>query len=126
MTVNGYMVKVQAIGTSTLIVVSSYFEGVREAALDYFMPVLLTDSWLERSGFFAPNKEESHPLYFYKEDFHHFYIERTRPHVYTVCLSDDAGQLAEVLESIEYLHELQNVFFELTGQELEVQAEEKT
>lgn len=85
--------------------------------LDYFQmsPIPLTEEWLLRFGFRDPDEigwyhlETDFADYIYKSDYKIF-EQAVEP--------GDLGFVVEIAENIKYVHQLQNIYFFLTGEEL--------
>lgn len=107
------------------------FHPKDENGKDLYEPIPLTEEWLVRLGFRRENKKESeqHDNYFstsiidinfclayahFRDDYG-LYIEYTdSPH------ESDDGTKYFVSCGIKYVHQLMNLFFALTGQELTI------
>jgi hypothetical protein len=92
--------RVDGITLEDIIVYGGYFRN--ELKIDMFEPVPLTEEWLERFGF------EKKYKCFVKEDF-----------VFIIG-HGLAYKLTLIANSPEYVHQLQNLYFALTGEELEI------
>lgn len=69
----------------------------------------LTEEWLLNFGF------KKQGIYYFKDDF--FGISDD---LYEVCLWNDGEQIGYKNENIKYIHQLQNLYFALTNEELTV------
>jgi hypothetical protein len=83
--------------------------------LDQFEPIPLTEEWLERMGFTYEDEEI-------------YYIRLDENNVLAYDLTDKdfavTGLWAE--HKINHVHELQNLYFALTGEELKIKDDETT
>lgn len=75
-------------------------------------PVPLTPEWLERCGFLA----HKNGLLVANGVF----IEHKPPRFVTLFYSDGTSYARPMGKHIEYLHQLQNLYFDLTGEELTI------
>ncbi len=76
-----------------------------------YQPIPLNEEWLVKLGFTIKNKPNGDIKYFYK-DFRYSLICKVNYDGYLFC-DDDI-----VLRDLDYIHELQNIYFVLTGTEL--------
>lgn len=83
---------------------------VPSTKLDYIIPVLLTREWLDRFGFYSEIIHESDTAIYVLKDLS-FYID------YYSLQPIDSG-FPIVKYKIKYVHQLQNLYFSLTGEEL--------
>lgn len=77
---------------------------------EWCQPILLTEDWLLKFGFYIVNPSFSNKIYYNK----------IRPEL-EIRLSGNEYNLgieSEWLKEIKYVHELQNLYFVLTGEEL--------
>ena len=88
---------------------------------DHIHPVLLTEVWLKDFGF---KKDEIRPIY--KKSFDEYAIEIT-VNVFSGSLEKDESWFVSILTGYgsqpvtltkQYVHQLQNLYFVLTGEEL--------
>jgi len=79
-----------------------------------FQPIPLTEEWLLKFGF---NKEENAFYYPYKAIFITINLGKY-PYI-GLCRKEDYA-LTDEFEYIKYVHQLQNLYFALTGNELEI------
>lgn len=94
-----------------------------EYALDDFEPIPLTPEILEKAGFEKLKKADTYRCYWGSLDkvlFIGFYGTGIFPTIVKEgeMVSDPTGAI--MLNKIEYLHQLQNLIFALTGQELTI------
>ena len=77
-----------------------------------YAPILLTDEWLLRFGFNEDHYGDYYREYNINPDKHfHSYFELTQ-------MSNKSYQIREYDIYIAYVHQLQNLYFALTGEEL--------
>jgi len=69
----------------------------------------LTEEWLLNFGF------EKQGIYYFKDYFFGIYDDLSE-----VCLWNDGEQIGYKNENIKYIHQLQNLYFALTNEELTV------
>jgi hypothetical protein len=100
--------------------VNTYFIGYdnnkKEAALWEFCPIPLTEEWLERLGF------RKVPVY--KGNLSHLQWNKDY-NGFFVGLQIHEGGLYYGRMEIKYVHQLQNLYFALTGEELEIKEKTK-
>lgn len=92
---------------------------------DYLEGIPLTEQWLEKLGFkketygIHEGANYKHTLWF--GDWHFNYGKHKNGQGYFIIQSnggyDDAGEL-DIIETCKYVHQLQNLYFALTGKEL--------
>lgn len=75
-------------------------------------PIPITEEWLIKLGFKIPSKNESHPFGNYKNTSARIIISRN----YQTNGYQTDGNI-----DIKYVHQLQNIYFYLTGEELVLQ-----
>jgi len=80
---------------------------------DSFTPIPLTEEWLLKFGFEKNDWKEIGKLFYYGWAKDSFLIESTRDNTF-FCLD---GKPETV---IKYVHQLQNLYFALTGEELKI------
>lgn len=77
---------------------------------NFYKPILITPKWLERMGFQRSKPPSPYP-YFYIEDF-------------DIAIAKEGFELLgsewPMGKSFKYVHQLQNLYFALTGEELEI------
>ena len=78
---------------------------------DEFDPIPLTEEILLKCGFTYIKETFS-----YHDKFHNIYISTIGEFVFSPFCSNDG----DCLIKIQYVHQLQNLYFALTGQELEI------
>ncbi len=78
-------------------------------------PIPLTQEWLVKFGF----KNDNDPDYFYLELPSGFIIHFT-PFSSGISTYDDGSQTNQLSIKLTYVHQLQNLYFALTGEELVV------
>lgn len=78
-----------------------------------FEPISLTEEWLLKFGFdkVLPRNDK---MYYRLNDY--FVIEDSR----VFLLGDDAFEILKLRQEIKYVHQLQNLYFALTGEELTI------
>lgn len=78
-----------------------------------FEPIPLTEEWLLKFGFdkVLPRNDK---IYYRLNDY--FVIEDSR----VFLLGDDAFEILKLRQEIKYVHQLQNLYFALTGEELTI------
>ena len=79
----------------------------------YANPISITPEWLEKLGFIRSDKTYSY------QTSDQFYIDWTMED--GICLNgiyDDIMSNGDKLEHIKYIHQLQNLYYALTGDEL--------
>lgn len=118
---NGFIVKVCMIESSQVCVAGEKLPEPVVSAYDYVKPIRITTQILENSGFSVLEKEDEHPIYLHSHLGATMYIEYNASSTYSFCLSTDDGQFIDVIRSFRYVHELQNIFFALTGYELQIE-----
>lgn len=78
-----------------------------------FRPILLTEYWLKRFGFKINTKRDDESVSFDYMNIGLFYIG----------MFNDEGWLLDAFDSMppmQYVHQLQNLYFALTGEELKL------
>ena len=85
-----------------------------EFPIDYIEPIILTEKWLFYFGFYmTSNQDFIGGLYTTKKQ-DGFYIDKE---TMCYCNIDYEGTIDDVIE-IKYVHQLQNLYFALTEEEL--------
>ena len=85
---------------------------------DDVQPIPLTEKWLLNLGF---EFNEFHKNYKVKVDYYHHSIKFYQNEwVYSNDISDAS---CHTITSIQYVHQLQNIYFALTGEELTIKNE---
>jgi len=79
-------------------------------------PIELTPEWLERAGFVMPEPNEWYNLI---DEYGGGYQYDMEHEEFSQSLQNDFGWMQR-LANIKYLHQLQNLYFALTGSELEI------
>ena len=79
------------------------------ADIDFYEPILLTEYWLYTFGF----KKTEHKYYYFISLFECYFNKEL-----DVLIN---GYKSSLFISIKYVHQLQNLYFALTGEELECQ-----
>jgi hypothetical protein len=98
---------------------------------DEIKPIHLTDEWMIKFGFIAEDKRPSKdhgqyfskPIYDYKYSFAyaHFRNDWGFYHSYTDAPNEEDNNKYDLIScDIKYVHQLQNLYFALTGEELEI------
>lgn len=100
-----------------------YNEGEEWVECDQFSPIPLTEYWLLRMGFSIGYGVFKNGLY--RDTFGDKVLLIEKPILYSnhaVLVKIDGGKklVLTVCETLGYVHQLQNLFFALTGQELEI------
>lgn len=114
---NGHVVIVSKIESHNVSVGSKTLEAPVITSYDYLQPIELTAGIFEKNGFSVLSSDD-HPLYYHEKLASTIYFEYSSPEIYSLCFSNDEGITIDVLRSIMYVHELQNIFYALTGFEL--------
>lgn len=81
------------------------------------VPIPITNEWLEKFGF-VPQNESSHLRYLgqsYSQCIQLNHTDETTYHLYICSKVEDQEVF---LGTINYVHELQNLYFSLTGEEI--------
>lgn len=90
------------------------------SAIDTLQPIPLTAEWLENFGFRTSGPKLLFlPIPNHKIEIHY----EMQPYGNIVTLQSDFGML--IPNDIQYIHQLQNLFFALTGEELNMKEETK-
>lgn len=82
----------------------------------HYRPILLTDEWLLKAGF----EKDDTGVDIYDQDYHEWY-QKELPIIGIICQSSDKSYLFDENTDtlrIKYVHQLQNLIFALTGEEL--------
>lgn len=106
------------------------------AQLAEFKPIQLTEEWLLKFGFVKENNRQStkHSEYFSKEiydckysfSFAYFRDDWGFYHSYTDAPNDNDNNKYDFIScGIKYVHQLQNLYFALTGEELTINTEQQ-
>jgi hypothetical protein len=117
---NGHVVQVTKIETSQLCVEGLSLPSAAITTYDYVQPISLSPELLEKNGFLTLSGGESRPLYFLEQLASNIYFEHSAPGTFSLCIISEDGQFIDLLRSFKHLHELQNIFFSLTGCELNI------
>lgn len=80
-------------------------------------PIPITPEWLERLGFEKVNSMSTSTLEYIATKFDRFYV---RIKDGNICLMTETDDYDTELVYIDHIHQLQNIYFALTGQELTV------
>lgn len=99
-----------------LIRASVYHIGKLQKMKDAYYPVTLTEKWLLKFGF----KNDNSPDYFYLELPSGFIIHYTPFSRGVSTYDDDKSQTNQLSMELIYVHQLQNLYFALTGDELQI------
>ena len=86
-----------------------------------YEPIPLKEDWLLRHGFFVKNFDYSIPISECKVVWLTLIPQDEECTAYSVCVTQkDEGELDQnvFLSDISYIHQLQNLYFALTGKEL--------
>ena len=118
---NGHIVTVTRIELEKASVESKTLEAPVITTYDYLQPIELSADIFEKNGF-SVLASDDHPLYYHEKLASTIYFEYSSPGVYSLCFSNDEGITIDVLRSIRHVHELQNIFYALTGFELALDA----
>lgn len=84
---------------------------------DDFEPVPLTEEWLLKFGF-EKGSNETNKKCFYKRDFVFIFYSDGIGGRFSKCFFQSA--CTHTLSEIKYVHQLQNLFYALTGEELQI------
>lgn len=114
---NGHVVRITKLELDQVGVSTEKADEHLVTSYDYLQPIELTAALFENNGF-AVLSSDDHPLYYHEKLASSIYFEYSSPDIYSLCYSADEGITLDVLRSISYVHELQNVFQALTGLEL--------
>ena len=117
---NGHIVQLTKIEVQQLCVQGVSLEETAMSTYDYVKPIVLTAELLERNGFQLVSDGESHSLYYLEQLASNIYFEHSGLHTFSLCIVGDDGQYIDLLRSFKHLHDLQNIFFALTGCELAI------
>ena len=104
----------------TIQVTSDELVMVDKKQADY-EPFLLTEDWLLNNGFFVENFDYSIPISDCKVVWLTLIPQDEECTAYSVCVTQtDEGELDQnvFLSDISYVHQVQNLYFALTGNEL--------
>jgi hypothetical protein len=95
-------------------------EGYNSTDLRYVNPILLTPEWMERCGFEKDDERYDGETLIMRRGVIELRHDEDQPLTgYSIAIYDD-GTLAFVRYSILYLHQLQNLYFALTGEEIQI------
>lgn len=86
-------------------------------------PIPLTEKWLIKFGFFVENFDYAIPISECKVVWLTLIPQDEECSAYSVCVTqtdEDEEDQTAFLSDISYVHQLQNLYFALTGEELEV------
>ena len=92
---------------------------------EYYKPIPLTEEWLIKSGFkFYDGSELYGYLYYDKRITENLVLTISEKNgIYTWCFGDEDLITEDWLE-IKHVHQLQNMWFALTGEELTIKEDE--
>ncbi len=82
-------------------------------------PISLTPEILEKAGFKKGEGYEIENLYLFLKNCDAFFMFN-RGYDILRCWASDGGDTSTVISSINHLHQLQNIYFALVGEELEI------
>jgi hypothetical protein len=85
---------------------------------DFYDPIPLTPEWLERCGF---EKDADSDIYQLEAGRKAFRIQLSTESI--IFRFDVGGDWTESMEAPEYVHQLQNLYFALTAEELTINAQ---
>ena len=107
--VDGEITEITGIKKSTV----SFSDGFQMFIAGGIEPIPLTEEWLLKFGFdkVLPRNDK---MYYRLNDY--FVIEDSR----FFLLGDDAFEILKLRQEIKYVHQLQNLYFALTGEELTI------
>jgi hypothetical protein len=88
-----------------------------EFPIDYVEPIPITEDWLWRLGF--ERREGLFRLSKYWVEFRNF--DRVGVKILFGCFQNNKIYITDTLVYTEYVHQLQNIYFALTGKELQSQ-----
>jgi len=98
------------INTAPIVVTADHIKAISEGDKDY-SPILLTPEWLEQCGFEKDGAVENGH---YRHNGIYLFEDDELPGLFHDILAQFNGTRTE----IKYLHQLQNLYFALTGEEL--------
>jgi hypothetical protein len=81
-----------------------------------FQPIPLTEEWLLKFGFEKHGACDAYPNGYYS----HGNLEVNLDNEFSPAVSDPEGNCHYIGNSCEYVHQLQNLYFALTGEELTI------
>lgn len=90
-------------------------EDLMGVKMDWDKPIELTEEWLLKMGFELFTQQKNYPLFFYKGNSYNRSL--------SVSIHSDFCRVNVVnqeITTLKYVHQLQNVFHALTGEELEL------
>lgn len=102
-TVNGFTMYVEAIFKDTV-----YFDFEGEGNIKDLIPIPLTEEILNKAGF------ESH---------YHGFIRNERIFIEETLNGWNIGFFGITMREVRYIHDLQNLIFALTGEEIKIELE---
>ena len=88
--------------------------GIYARAIAQIKPIPLTEEWLLKFGF---NEDDGD--FFIERGRQGFIVEKAQDDDLLIVYREDVGLQYNFLMFIEYVHQLQNLYFALTGEELE-------
>jgi hypothetical protein len=88
-----------------------------ESNPELFEPIPLTEKWLKKLGF---GKSDEHEMGNNLNDNFGFYYDYHFKRFRLECSDDDGLNYADMDLKINYVHQLQNLYFYLTGDELTI------
>lgn len=99
-------------------VISEIYEGVSD-----YQPIPITEEWLLRFGFekkklyphIPTNDDYELTKWANQRDICFLYLSKFKT---LSCLANDVGESSTVRFDIKYVHQLQNLYFAITGEEL--------
>ena len=83
-----------------------------------FEPISLTEEWLMNLGFKKDKYWRPNNLDYYHSDLKEFCIISGQVRLYT----DDPYEFFEIPQNIQFVHQLQNLYFAITGEELTIKS----
>ena len=102
-----------------------FFKCGDSGLINEIEPILLTEKWLLRFGFKYIDKSDNDYIT-YTDSNHEYYLQldvRRKDGKYTILDNSFDDLRAFSMVDIMYVHQLQNLYFALTGKELEIGGE---
>jgi hypothetical protein len=82
-----------------------------------YEPILLTEEWLLKFGFYETSNQDFIGGLYTQDKPDKFFINKE---TMSYCFFDYEGSIDDIIQ-IKYVHQLQNLYFALTGEELQLQ-----
>lgn len=85
-----------------------------------FNPVPLTEQWLINLGFKKTIDNEFNPIHLKFNNYIHLYADNQDNYseIYPFVYIDECSDEIRICDNLKYVHQLQNLYFLLTGEEL--------